>query len=240
MIATPYEDPKDKTIPKQRKNVEIIDLTDTTFKYSFNEERLEKTAQFSLFGGLLQNHPFIGGLVNGPETPLQNCIIIKQPKKTTYPLLEPRNYASSIVLNQKTLWLTGGIGKSSTEFVSVDEPTIKGPNFPFNIYGHAMVQIDQKTIYVIGGHHNHKDQKKTWIVDPNNVDESDQLILQKGPKMKHRRVYHCSSKMKLGEKVILVTVGGSCFSSHSSRFHGLCLTKSSSETLQNLPYFIYV
>ena len=73
-----------------------------------------------------------------------------------------------------------------------------------------MVQIDQKTIYVIGGHHNHKDQKKTWIVDPNNVDESDQLILQKGPKMKHRRVYHCSSKMKLGEKVILVAVGGSC------------------------------
>ena len=78
MIATPYEDPKDKTIPKPRKNVEIIDLTDTTFKYSFNEERLEKTAHFSLFGGLLQNHPFIGGLVNGPETPLQNCIIINR------------------------------------------------------------------------------------------------------------------------------------------------------------------
>ena len=26
---------------------------------------------------------------------------------------------------------------------------------------------------------------------------------------------------------------------HSSQFHSLCLTKSSSETLQNLPYFIY-
>ena len=27
---------------------------------------------------------------------------------------------------------------------------------------------------------------------------------------------------------------------HSSQFQGLCLMKSSSETLQNLPYFIYV
>ena len=27
---------------------------------------------------------------------------------------------------------------------------------------------------------------------------------------------------------------------HSSQFHGLCSTKCSSETLQNLPYFIYI
>ena len=231
--------PKNK---QKRNNVEIIDLTDKTFEYSFNEERIdEKSARFGLVGGLLKNQPVIGGLVS-PENcrvldyPQQNCIILKQPNKTTYPLLEHTKFASSIVLNQKTLWVTGGeLFVDSTEFVSVDAPTIKGPKFPLHImnmklHGHTMVQIDPKTIYVIGGG-NDSNQKNTWIVDPNNVDERRRLILQKGPKMNHMRMHHCSSKMKIDDKVILVVVGGSCHLKGSknafcsSEFHGLCLRK---------------
>ena len=268
MIVT-YDIEEDK-YPKnkqKRNNVEIIDLTDKTFEYSFNEERIdEKSARFGLVGGLLKNQPVIGGLVS-PENcrvldyPQQNCIILKQPNKTTYPLLEHTKFASSIVLNQKTLWVTGGeLFVDSTEFVSVDAPTIKGPKFPLHImnmklHGHTMVQIDPKTIYVIGGG-NDSNQKNTWIVDPNNVDERRRLILQKGPKMNHMRMHHCSSKMKIDDKVILVSVGGSCMvtgkklnachmnhpsksADPSSQFHGLCLRKCFRKMLQNLPSIFY-
>ena len=230
---------EDKYHPKNEirsDNVEIIDLTDKTFKYSFNEERInEKSSKFGLVGGLLKNQPFIGGLVT-PGNPQQNCIILKNPKKTTYPLLTPTKgkppHASktSIVLNQKTLWVTNGLFNIS-EFVSVDEPTIKGPKLTwFDEYGHTMVQIDPKTIYIIGGGYR-SNQKNTFIVDPNRVDKKGQLILQFAPAMNHKRMHHCSSKMKIDDKVILVVVGGSCHLKGSknaycsSEFHGLCLRK---------------
>ena len=43
-----------------------------------------------------------------------------------------------------------------------------GPDLPFVISDHTMIQIDSKTIYIIGGHQNGKVSNKTWIADPTN------------------------------------------------------------------------
>ena len=59
------------------------------------------------------------------------------------------------VFNDSTLWITGGEdgAKSlkSTEFVFVNQPAIEGPDLPFAINGHCMVQTDSNTIFIVGG-----------------------------------------------------------------------------------------
>ena len=58
-----------------------------------------------------------------------DCIFIGQPNKTLK-MLERRIFASSVVLNETTLWVTGGIGEGghslySTEFIPIDQPPIR-------------------------------------------------------------------------------------------------------------------
>ena len=59
------------------------------------------------------------------------------------------------VFNDSTLWITGGEDSGnylkSTEFVFVNQPPIEGPNLPFAISGHCMVQTDPNTLFIIGG-----------------------------------------------------------------------------------------
>ena len=59
------------------------------------------------------------------------------------------------VFNDSTLWITGGEDGAnylkSTEFVFVNQPPIEGPDLPFAISGHCMVQVDARTIFIVGG-----------------------------------------------------------------------------------------
>ena len=66
-----------------------------------------------------------------------------------------------------------------------------------------MVQVDQKTIYILGGYQNVKPSNETWIVDPtNNFD------IKKGPSMKAKRVYCSGSTMNIGGKQYILVAGG--------------------------------
>ena len=76
--------------------------------------------------------------------------------KKTVQLLEPKYGGSCVSLDESTLWVTDG--KTSTEFVSLDKPSVKGPDLPFDLpYSnitrdlHSMLRVDSKTIYLIGG-----------------------------------------------------------------------------------------
>ena len=66
-------------------------------------------------------------------------------------MLEQRYYGSSVTVNGK-LWITGGQnaeGKhlNSTEFMSPGQlGTIKGPNLPFGISNHTMLQVNSKSV----------------------------------------------------------------------------------------------
>ena len=68
--------------------------------------------------------------------------------------------ASSVCLNPFTLWITGGEGKNSTEFISLDQAPVQGPDLPIKIHSHSMVLVDSQTIYIIGGSQNNKASKK--------------------------------------------------------------------------------
>ena len=64
-----------------------------------------------------------------------------------------REFAASIVLNDKILWVTGGSNGgilASTEYVTVTG-TIPGPNLPMGLMIHAMVAINSTCSMVIGG-----------------------------------------------------------------------------------------
>ena len=60
-------------------------------------------------------------------------------------MLEQRANASSVVLDQNnTLWVVGGKDKlkfhNTTEFVSFHQLSIEGPELPFTIHSHSVIQ----------------------------------------------------------------------------------------------------
>ena len=75
-------------------------------------------------------------------------------------------------IDQRALWTVGGrnIGNemTSTDFIKFGQPSVKGPDLPFAISDHSMIQYDEKSIYIIGGFQNNLKSNKTWIVDPTN------------------------------------------------------------------------
>ena len=96
-----------------------------------------------------------------------------------------------------------GLRKSATEFISLDEPhAVPGPQIPFAVHHHCMVQLDSKSIFIIGGYQNGVKSDKTWIVDPTN-----NYQVKEGPTMKTVKWVHSCAKMKIKEKTILVVVG---------------------------------
>ena len=208
-----------------RKYEEVIDLIGG-HKYSvwLDGKEIEGAV-----GGLLNNKLLFCGGPSGPPGPtygpthgiqtrngIQTCQILGQPNNS-FQSLEGRDYASSVVLNQSKLWITGGQtlensgggccwlsgSKNSTEFISLDQPPYPGPDLPFEIHGHCMVQVCPNTIYIIGGCQNDKNSTHTWIVDPtNNFD------IKSGPPLNRARLGHSCNKMKINGKYFLVVAGG--------------------------------
>ena len=123
-------------------------------------------------------------------------------------LANGRVYASSIKLDQSTLWITGGFDSNtnhlkSTENVAVSGST-SGVNLPFTVWGHCMVQFQPDAILLIGGTKNgiaYSD--KTWIIDPTSG-----FNITAGPSLKQGRIHHSCGKMKDDFGNVLVIVAG--------------------------------
>ena len=184
--------------------VEIIDLINPAFQYKWNDVR---AARVGSIGGILQNQPLICG-GSDPDvifTNSNNGIILRSNKELQ--LIKRRRFASSVVLNDTRLWVCGGRDKgwdrmNSSEFISLDQPPEDGPKLPFNVSDHCMVQVDSKSIYLIGGFQNGKLSKKTWIIDPTNNFE-----MKEGPEMNNIRVGCSCATMRLNNKTFIVVFG---------------------------------
>ena len=121
-------------------------------------------------------------------------------------MLEKRYRASCVILNNKTAWVVGGIlakSSTSTELLSINEGAIKGPDLPFEIWGHCMIKYDENSIYIIGGQQNKSVSNKTWIADSSNG-----FKIREGPTLNvHRRGHSCGKFEKNGE-IVLIVAGG--------------------------------
>ena len=80
--------------------------------------------------------------------------------------------------------------------------TVSGPELPFTISGHCLVQFDENCIFIIGGWQNGAVSNKTWIFNPNEFE------IKEGPAMIKERALHSCGKMKRKGKTILVVAGG--------------------------------
>ena len=89
---------------------------------------------------------------------------------------------------------------------SVQLSSVKGPDLPFTISEHSMIQYDEKSIYIIGGRQNGSRSKKTWIVDPTNGFEIKEI--KEGPSLNNARAGHGCAKMTLNGRTVLVVAGG--------------------------------
>ena len=123
-------------------------------------------------------------------------------------MIEKRERAASVALDQSTLWIVGGHDEHlnalrSTEFIKLGQPSVKGPDLPFTISDHSMIQYDEKSIYIIGGWQNESISRKTWIVDPTNG-----LKIKEGPSLNKARSSHGCAKMTINGRTVLVVAGG--------------------------------
>ena len=189
--------------------LEIIDLSNPNIK-PVTIQVDESVSIFGSTGGILQNQPLICGGSNMFDEITSEISIIGMPNHC-FEMIMPRFNASSIVLNESKLWVTGGWNHedgmtNSTEIISLDQPPVPGPDLPFTVIDHSMVLVDPTTIYLIGGCQNGResDANKTWIIDPTN-----DFQVKEGPSLNISRVNPSCSKMKIHGKIFLVVAGGS-------------------------------
>jgi len=200
--------------------IEIVDLLEPHLRHDLIHDvpstrvtisRHGLMARYGCVGGLLDNEPFFCGGEYDTGNKFDNGFIIGQPHKKIQ-MLEKRFGAAGVVFNDSTLWITGGEDSGnylkSTEFVFVNQPPIEGPNLPFAISGHCMVQTDPNTLFIIGGSLSSSKSSpvhtstKTWTVDP------ETFHIQPGPPLNVARSGHSCAKMILKDKVYLVVAGG--------------------------------
>jgi hypothetical protein len=67
-----------------------------------------------------------------------------------------RDGSRSVVLNNKSLWITGGNGwpstgiTNTTDFITIGEPSKTGPELPFATKEHCLVQITEDKVLYVG------------------------------------------------------------------------------------------
>ena len=149
-------------------------------------------------------------------TVLRNKIVILESHKyhimgsprLTKAMLNPKHGFAAIVIDDKEkLWIVGGTffndktSKSSTEFISFDNDPTPGPNLPFNIHGHKVIQLDENSIYLIGGIINGSlSCKRTWIVNP-----KDNFKIKEGPTLNFsQNGFFGVAKMKIDGQTFIV------------------------------------
>ena len=182
--------------------VEIIDLINPRLQCKFESE---SAARIGAVGGILENQLVMCGGFNDEWNVLEDGVILGSNKK--FQLIEGRKYASSVALDQTRHWITGGMNDKymdleSTEIISLDQPPEKGPKLPFTVTYHSMVQVNSKTIYLIGGYQNGKASSNTWIIDPTKNFE-----IKEGPPLKKPKCNCTSATMKLNGKIFIIVVG---------------------------------
>ena len=215
--------------------IEIINLLNPSEKFCIEDGRLRH--RHSVFGGVLENQPIIGGgqgqqgqhgwarlpWEQGSRGLDFNSYFKLSDSTKTYEMLQGEN-RSCIAIDEKTLWVNGGdshasyrnfeLISTSTEFITLDQAPTRGPDLPYTIYGHAMVHLDKDTIIIIGGRNEdvsnsilQQDQCKITWI----VDVKDNFNIKRGPNLNHDigRMHPACAKMEIQGKDYIAVASGS-------------------------------
>ena len=123
-------------------------------------------------------------------------------------MFEERWHAASVNLNESMIFIVGGLGsgssRSTSVFITLEQPPIKGPDLNISVVGHCMIQYNESSIYLIGGRQGESDEtNKTWIINPNN-----DFKFEEGPPLNFGRETHSCGKFKKNGKTLLIVAGG--------------------------------
>ena len=166
------------------------------------------------FSGIVDNKPLIMKLSNNV---LKYKIIgdsILNMREIHLPVPGARHMNNgmyeSLVVNQKEIWVLGnyfvGAPYQLNHLISLNKLPKEGPKLPFTtICGHSMVQIDTKTIYIIGGYKfaTREKTEETWVIDP-----SSNYDFKPGPSLKKARSFHACATMILNGRIFIIIAGG--------------------------------
>ena len=153
-------------------NTEVIDLRSGI---TFHMAPLAKST-LRATGGLLDGLPVVCG---GYDDQIHS--IAKNQSKCLGQLTVRRTCAASVVLSNNTLWVTGGYDHQSrnrlksTECVTKEGKTSKGPDLPLALEDHAIVALNRGVFILIGGSSGagsssatyFYEEKKGWRPGPN-------------------------------------------------------------------------
>jgi hypothetical protein len=207
---------------KKNEIVDINNQTNVCVPKLWADYPLDKVQGAS--GGLLTNNNALlicGGGV-GPGS-LDDCFSIginsnPHGMQKTATLTQPRAYASSVVLNSTTLWLTGGLLGSgytkSTEFVQLTG-TSPGPDLPLEVAGHCLVSLNDTTALLIGGRlQSGTNSKATWFYNTDHKTWTD------GPSLTIGRFFHSCALFKSPQHghtdTVIVTGGNNAITAQHS------------------------
>jgi hypothetical protein len=129
---------------------EVIDLEDSS-NICQNLEDYPIQVGGSVGGLLNQGDP----LVCGGGFPVTNvCYVVNQPGQSSE-MLEKRGFSASLTLNRTHLWITGGLNGNvllqTSEFVSMGQAAVKGPDLPYAVQLHCLVGVNSSTALLCGG-----------------------------------------------------------------------------------------
>ena len=184
--------------------IQVIDLINPVFECKWNHVRAARVSGSSI-GKIAKPIIFHGR--NFEEKIYKNGIILQSNEEFQLVKHGRHDKSSSIVLNDTRLWVTGGKygrnGLNSSKFILFNQSPEDGPKLPFTVSHHCMVQVDSKSIYLIGGKQNGEESDKTWIIDPTNNFE-----ITEGPRMNNARSKHLCATMRINNKIFIVVFGG--------------------------------
>jgi len=193
------------------KATEVLDFSNSNLtKPSFGE--IPETRRRSV-GAYLNDQPIICGGDDGSyKNAYDTCLTFDNSRwSQTHKLTTSRWGASSVILNETTLWILGGVDNiingdtlDSTELINANEENgMPGKELPVAMFGMCAVKYSSEKIFVIGGYSNFNRLDSVWIFNPEN-----NFNYITGPSLKNRRVGHGCALMKNGQNYLIVVGGG--------------------------------
>jgi hypothetical protein len=183
---------------------EVIDLVDAS---NICQDLEDYPIQVSgAVGGLLNQ---VDPLVCGGYPDTNVCYVVNQPGQSSE-MLEERRYSASLTLNSTHLWITGGYNYGNgylqtSEFVSIGQAAVKGPDLPYAVYGHCLVGVNSSTALLCGGSNSGGDLNECHYMDLEDHSWS------QGPSMMTKRRRHSCGIFKSAAhqgRNVVIAAGG--------------------------------
>jgi hypothetical protein len=182
---------------------EVIDLEDSG-NHCQNLEDYPIAVEGAVGGFLNQADPLVCG--GYPTTNV--CHVVNQPGQSSE-MLEERRYSASLTLNSSHLWVTGGYNGNAylqtSEFVSIGQDAVQGPDLPYTVAGHCLVGVNSSTALLCGG-----DNSGKILNECHYMDLEDHSWSQGPSMMTKRREHSCGifkSAAHQGRNIVIIAGG---------------------------------